>query len=110
MDKPAWLRIFLLCERSIKEKLIAELKAQITAQFGSAPLENKDYGKIINEKHIFKRISGLMDPAKVVAGGEVNEETLQIAPTIMDEVTWENPVMQEEIFGPILPVLTFDDF
>ena len=51
-----------------------------------------------------------MDPARVVAGGEANEETLQIAPAIMDQVTWEDPVMQEEIFGPILPILTFDDF
>ena len=100
---------FLLCERSIRDELIAELKAQITTQFGIVPLENKDYGKIINEKH-FKRICGLIDPAKVVAGGETNEETLQIAPTILNNVTFEDPVMQEEIFGPLLPVLTFDDF
>ena len=100
---------FLLCERSIRDELIAELKAQITTQFGTVPLENKNYGKIINEKH-FKRIFGLIDPAKVVAGGETNEETLQIAPTILNNVTFEDPVMQEEIFGPILPVLIFDDF
>ena len=100
---------FLLCERSIRDKLIAELKAQITTQFGTVPLENKDYGKIINEKH-FKRICSLIDPAKVVAGGETNEDTLQIAPTILNNITFEDPVMQEEIFGPILPVLTFDDF
>ena len=100
---------FLLCERSIRDELIAELKAQITTQFGTVPLENKGYGKIINEKH-FKRICGLIDPAKVVAGGETNEETLQIAPTILNNVTFEDPVMQEEIFGPLLPVLTFDDF
>ena len=51
-----------------------------------------------------------MDPAKTVIGGESNPETLQIAPTVLDRVTWEDPVMQEEIFGPILPVLTYRNF
>lgn len=100
---------FILCEQSIKTALIAELKTQITAQFGSVPLENKDYGKIINEKH-FQRICNLIDPEKVVAGGDCCEKTLQIAPTIMDEVIFEDPIMQEEIFGPVLPILTYEDF
>ena len=65
-----------------------------------------DYGRIVNEKH-FRRLIGLIDPTKVVAGGECDSTLLQIAPTIMDQVTFEDAVMQEEIFGPILPVLTF---
>lgn len=74
----------------------------------SNPLENPDYGRIINRKH-FDRLTGLMDSELVAAGGERREETLQIAPTLMDGVTWDDPVMQEEIFGPILPILTYRD-
>ncbi len=67
----------------------------------------KNYGKIINEKH-FNRILNLIDPAKVVCGGNARPETLQLEPTVMDQVTFEDAVMQEEIFGPVMPVLTFN--
>ncbi len=97
---------YILCHESIKDRLVAELKAQIRKQYGENPLQNPDYGKIINQKH-FHRICGLVDPEKVVAGGTWNADTLQIAPTVLDNVTWSDPVMQEEIFGPVLPVLTF---
>ena len=82
-------------------------KKQIRKQFGSTPLNNKNYGKIINEKH-FTRICNLIDPSKVVCGGDNNPGALQIAPTVMDNVTFGDAVMQEEIFGPVLPVLTYD--
>ena len=65
--------------------------------------------KIINRKH-FDRVRALIDTQKTVIGGEAKEDTLQIAPTVMDNVTWNDAVMQEEIFGPVLPVLTFRDF
>lgn len=100
---------YILCERSVKEEFVAEVIKQIKKQFGDNPLENKDYGKIINEKH-FTRLCGLIDQSKVVVGGEVNAETCQIAPTIMDNVTYDDAVMGEEIFGPIMPILTFDSF
>jgi aldehyde dehydrogenase (NAD+) len=100
---------YVLCERSVKDKLLEAVKAEIRKQYGDEPLSNKDYGKIINEKH-FARLCGLMDGDKVVVGGEVNPATCQIAPTVMDGMTYEDAVMGEEIFGPILPVLTFDDF
>ncbi len=100
---------YILCERSVKDRLVEELKKQITAQLGEKPLENPDYGHIINRKH-FDRILGLIDREKVVCGGESVAESLKIAPTVMDNVTWEDAVMGEEIFGPILPVLTFDGF
>lgn len=99
---------YILCARSVKDELIKEIKAQITKQFGKSPLENPDYGKIVNKRH-FERICGLIDPAKTVAGGESSAETLQIAPTVMDNVTWDDAVMQEEIFGPVLPVMAYDD-
>ena len=100
---------YILCETSIKDAFVAEVVKQIKAQYGEHPLENKDYGKIINEKH-FARLCGLMDKDKVVLGGEVNAEACRIAPTVMDNVTYDDAVMGEEIFGPIMPVLTFDDF
>ena len=100
---------YVLCERSRKEELLAEIRRQILLQFGEAPLENPDYGRIINEKH-FDRLCGLMDREKIVFGGQIKRDRLQIAPTVMDGVTWEDAVMNEEIFGPILPVLTFDTY
>ena len=100
---------YILCERSVKDKLVKEICAQVKKQYGEAPLLNPDYGKIVNEKH-FERLCGLVDAKKVVLGGETDKEALRIAPTVMDNVTWEDAVMQEEIFGPVLPILTFDDF
>ena len=100
---------YLLCQKGIKEKLLAEIKKQIKAQFGEKPLQNANYGKIVNEKH-FERISGLILPEKTVYGGGRDELKLKIEPTVMDNVSWEDGVMQEEIFGPILPVLTFDNY
>ncbi len=98
---------YIYCERNIKEQLLAELKQQVRKQYGETPLLNKDYGKIINDKH-FERIMNLLDSDKVVLGGNSNRDSLQLEPTIMDRVTFQDTVMQEEIFGPILPVLTFD--
>ncbi len=99
---------YILCHARAKDRLVAELKKQISAQYGENPLENPTYGKIINEKH-FDRLSGLISPEKVVHGGQCQRETLRIAPTILDGVTWDDPIMQEEIFGPILPILTYEN-
>ncbi len=100
---------YILCERSVKDAFVTEVKRQIKLQYGDNPLENKDYGKIINEKH-FTRLCGLLDQKKVVVGGKTNPKTCQIAPTVMDNVTYEDAVMGEEIFGPIMPIITFDNF
>ena len=89
--------------------MIEAIQREIKAQFGEKPLENPKYGKIVSGKH-FARLTGLIDPQKVVCGGETDEEAERIAPTVMDGVTWSDKVMGEEIFGPILPVLTFEDF
>ena len=100
---------YIFCESSVKEAFVSEVIRQIKKQYGENPLENKDYGKIINEKH-FNRLCGLIDSSKVIFGGETNPETCRIAPTVMDGVTAEDPVMGEEIFGPIMPIITFDNF
>lgn len=100
---------YVLCQRDVKDDLVRELISQIKLQYGDNPLENPDYGKIINRKH-YDRLTGLIDTSKVVFGGQCDEDALRIAPTVMDGVEWCDPVMGEEIFGPILPVLTFDGF
>lgn len=98
---------YIYCDRSVKERFIKEVKKQIQRQYGKRPLERENYGKIINEKH-FDRICGLIDPEKVVCGGHADRTKLQIEPTVMDNVTFADAVMQEEIFGPVMPVLTYD--
>ena len=100
---------YILCERSVKDEFVKAACAEIKKQYGDDPLKNEDYGKIINEKH-FARLCGLIDENKVVIGGNTNPDTCQIAPTVMDNVTYDDAVMGEEIFGPIMPILSFDDF
>ena len=97
---------YIYCDEKIKDKLIEEIKIQIKKQFGEKPLLNENYSKIINEKH-FDRLSGLMDGRKVVFGGDSDRASQRIEPTVMDNVDFSDAVMGEEIFGPILPVLTF---
>lgn len=98
---------YVYCDSEIKDTLIELIKKQIRKQYGKKPLENPNYGKVINEKH-FNRLCGLIAPDKVVWGGGSSAGTLQIEPTVMDHVTFDDPVMQEEIFGPIMPVLTYE--
>lgn len=98
---------YIYCDRSIKDVLIKEIKKQIQKQYGKHPLERENYGKIINEKH-FERIQKLIDKNKVVWGGTADKKKLKIEPTLMDNVTFGDSVMQEEIFGPVLPVLIYD--
>ena len=98
---------YIYCHRAVKDQFIKEVKKQIQKQYGKQPLRNPDFGKIINEKH-FDRILGLIDEKKVVHGGTSDRKTLRIEPTVLDHVTFHDPVMQEEIFGPVMPILTFD--
>ena len=97
---------YLLVDQSVKEPLLALIQKEIARQYGPDPLANPDYGKIINRKH-FDRLCGLIDPAKVVCGGQTQPDALRIAPTLLDPVQPGDAVMQEEIFGPLLPVLTY---
>ncbi len=100
---------YIICHSSIKDEFVKELCKQIKKQYGDNILNNDEYGKIVNEKH-FNRICNLIDESKVVFGGEKDLKKLKIAPTVMDNVTWEDNVMQEEVFGPVLPILTFDTY
>jgi len=98
---------YILCDKGVKSDLITHIKSEIINQFGASPLKNPDYGKIINDKH-FERILSLIDSSKTVIGGNSDSSNLKIEPTVLDNVTWQDAVMQEEIFGPVLPVLTYE--
>ncbi len=99
---------YILCDSFVKDELIGYIKQEILRQYGRDPLKVSDYGKIINRKH-YERVKRLIDRDKVVHGGDCDDSGLRIAPTVMDNVSWRDRVMGEEIFGPVLPVLTFDD-
>lgn len=99
---------YVLVQKSVKDRLIKQMVRQIYKMYGKEPLLNEDYPRIINEKH-FARVNRLLDNGKKVCGGGSSRSALKIEPTILEDITWESPVMQEEIFGPVLPVMTFYD-
>lgn len=98
---------YILCHKKVEELFVEEVKDQIKKQYRKNPLLNKKYGKIINEKH-FDRILGLIDEEKVVYGGRSDRNSLKIEPTVLRDVSWDDAVMSEEIFGPLMPILTYD--
>lgn len=99
---------YLLVHQDVKAELVKEMIGYIKEFYGNSPIDNPDYPKIINKKH-FDRINGLIRNEKIITGGNCNEQAMKIAPTILDHITWQSPIMQEEIFGPVLPVMEFDD-
>lgn len=98
---------YVLIDKSVKDEFLGFVKECIEKQYGKNVMANEAYVHMISRKH-FDRVTKLIDPAKVVYGGHFDPETLAIEPTVLDHVTPEDAVMQEEIFGPILPILTFD--
>lgn len=98
---------YILCHRDVKEDFVKYLKEEIVKQYGENPLKNENYGKLINKKH-FDKVKALIDRSKVCHGGKHDENSLKIEPTVMDNVTIDDAIMQEEIFGPVLPVVSFD--
>jgi len=93
---------------SIRDELIRELEKNIHSILGDDPRKSLLIPRIINEKE-FHRITGLIDPEKVVVGGQADREDLYIEPTVMTDVTPGDPIMQEEVFGPVLPLITYDN-
>ncbi|MBI2784918.1 MAG: aldehyde dehydrogenase [Legionella longbeachae] len=100
---------YLLVEHSIYQPLLEELKKQINKIIGPNPLESESYVRIINQKHL-QRLKKLIDPQKIFSGGQVIETENYIEPTILKDVNFTDEVMKEEIFGPILPVISFTDY
>ncbi len=103
---------FLVHER-VKEAFVAELRAAIRSFFGDEPHRNEEYPRMINEHH-FRRILGLIEgeretPGRSVTGGREDAATLRIEPAIIENAGWDDPVMEEELFGPIIPVIPWTD-
>ncbi len=91
-----------VCKRGV----LSYLKEAIEELYGKEPLKNEDYTRIVNEEH-FERLSSFIDDHTVCMGGKRSKDQLMIEPTVLTPVTWEDSIMKEEIFGPILPVLEF---
>ncbi len=99
---------YVICKAEIRDELIRNILVEIEKQYGSEPIKSPYYGKIINEKH-FDRLLCLLDEKKIIFGGRYDRDRLKIEPTVMGGVDFSDPIMQDEIFGPILPILTYED-
>lgn len=99
---------YLLVDRQIKPALLAAMQKTLQEFYGDDPIASPDYARIINDRH-YARLEALLQSGEQVAGGKTDAGQRYIAPTILDQVSWDDPVMQDEIFGPILPVLTYED-
>ena len=99
---------YLLVNRAIKAPLLAALQQTLQEFYGEDPAQSPDLARIINDRQ-FDRLARLLESGQVAAGGQHDRSQRFIAPTLLDNVAWDSPVMQEEIFGPILPILAYDN-
>jgi aldehyde dehydrogenase (NAD+) len=99
---------YLLVKDTIRDEFLDHLKTAIISLYGEDPSRSDDFTRIINNEH-FERLSALLNNGTTVIGGETDASQCYIAPTVLSEITWDDPIMKDEIFGPILPVLTFSD-
>ena len=100
---------YLLCTRATAERLLPAIEKSVREMFGEDSRASSDYGRIVNSRHA-QRIAAYLDDGEVIFGGQVDVENRYIAPTLLRNVGVEAAVMQEEIFGPVLPVIELDDF
>jgi aldehyde dehydrogenase (NAD+) len=98
---------YLYVQKKIKTEFLAYLEAAMNELYGETPLNNPKFTRIVSERH-FQRLERYLKNADVLTGGQINKKELKIAPTVLTNITWDDPVMQEEIFGPVLPVLEYD--
>ncbi len=99
---------YLYVQESVEEALLERVKRETEAQFGVDPQRSLSLARIVNERHL-QRLAKMIPADKIFCGGRVDASDLYVAPTVLRGVSWDDPVMQEEIFGPILPVLTYRD-
>ncbi|PHB08317.1 aldehyde dehydrogenase family protein [Bacillus wiedmannii] len=99
---------YMYVHASVKEQLIEALRHEIAEQYGKDPLNNDNYVRIVTERH-FERLCSFLKDGKTVIGGNYKKETLHIEPTVLTNVTWQSTVMEDEIFGPILPIVEYDN-
>jgi aldehyde dehydrogenase (NAD+) len=98
---------YVLVHRELRERLVGELCGAVREFYGADPRGSADFARIVSDRHV-ARLAALV-PARVACGGEVVREERYVAPTVIDGVKWDDPLMAEELFGPLLPVLEFDD-
>jgi len=98
---------FLIVKRNIKDKLIIHLSEEIEKAYGKDPKQSEDYPRIVNKTNL-SRLSNMIKDTKILFGGEYDIETRYFSPTIIDEPRIDSPIMDEEIFGPILPIISYD--
>lgn len=98
---------YLYIEHTCKNEFIQHLTTALKEFYGNDPAQSSSYSRIINDKH-FLRLISLLNNDKIIFGGEHNAEQKYIAPTLLDHVSWQDPIMQDEIFGPLLPIMTFE--
>ncbi|NPT61257.1 aldehyde dehydrogenase family protein [Paraburkholderia elongata] len=91
---------------SVADAFVAEVKKAVVELYGTDPKNNPDYSRVINAREV-SRLAGLIDPTKVVSGGQSDPEARYLDPTILYPVTWDDAIMEEEVFGPVLPILTY---
>ena len=99
---------YIYAHNSIKRKLLEKMKETLIQFYGASAKESEDYGKIVNPRQ-FDRLVSLIDVSKIFHGGDYDRDLLYIEPTILDNVAWSDKVMEDEIFGPILPVMGYND-
>jgi acyl-CoA reductase-like NAD-dependent aldehyde dehydrogenase len=99
---------YLLVHRAIKGQLLEKIVMRVREFYGEDPSKSPDYGRIVSDRH-FVRLCQLLQDGEIILGGSTNAKDRYIAPTVIDKVTLEHRVMKEEIFGPILPVMDYDD-
>jgi aldehyde dehydrogenase (NAD+) len=100
---------YLFAHKNVKDQLLGKMQEYIHKFFGPDPAQSPDYGRIINQSNL-NRLTALLSAGKVIAGAKVIPQERYLSPTIIDEINPEDPIMQEEIFGPILPVMTYSNF
>ena len=100
---------FAYVHESVADQFVAEAKRALVEMFGTDPKNNPDFSRIISSREA-QRLQALIDQSKVVAGGDADPEARYVAPTILYPITWGHEIMEDEIFGPILPILTYTDF
>lgn len=99
---------YLMVHSEVKELLVEALRDEIERQYGETIKDNTDYGRIINRSR-YNHLIDLMEGHTVICGGDSDDKDLYIAPTLLDDVTADSPIMREEIFGPLLPIIEYDD-
>jgi len=99
---------YILVDAAVKDEFVEQLKKAVLELYGDNPAVSPDYARIVNQRQL-DRLKGLLSSGNIVIGGQVNDTDRYLAPTVLDNVDWNDSVMESEIFGPILPILTYDN-